>query len=123
MPNSPVPDNPETEKKFLDERTGENVIHKTVPEKFLPLLEKSIEEQNKKTQAFLNLSMNLASLLKIWQMEFENHVKIQEDIGKNVIKIREQMGLDNGWVYNIPLKVMEKRLPPADMGTWDSLIK
>ena len=62
----------------------------------------------------MQISRQLVQMQKNQKKEFDNASKSEESVGKEVIRIREKMGLDSGWIFNIALKMMEKREPPAD---------
>jgi len=77
-------------------------------------LEKNVQANAQHANNFMQISRNVVGLQKKQVEEFDLASKSEQDIGKEVIRIREEMGLDSGWIYNIPMKSMEKREPPAD---------
>lgn len=102
------------DEKFVDPNTGETVTRIKAPEKFIPDIDKHIEANAQHANNFMQLSRQMVQIQKKQTEEFDRASKSEEDVGKEVIRIREKMGLDSGWIYNIGLKMMEKREPPAD---------
>lgn len=104
------------DEKFKDPKTGETVTRVKVPEKYVPDIEKHVNENGLHANNFMQISKNLAALSIKQIEEFKAANESEQNIGKQVIIIREKMGLDSGWIYNIPMKMMEKREPPEEEG-------
>jgi len=100
------------DEKFVDKKTGETVTHIKVPEALIPQIEKHVNNNGSAANNFLAISRQIVDLQKKQMIEFDRASEAEKEIGVNVIKTREKMGLDSSWVYNIPLKSMEKREPP-----------
>ena len=98
--------------KFTDPKTGEIVTRIEVPEIHLPDIEKNVNANAQHANNFMQISRNLVGMQKRQFEEWEKANQAEQDIGKEVIRIREKMGLDSSWIYNIPLKMMEKREAP-----------
>ena len=102
------------DEKFVDPNTGETVIRIKSPEALTPEIDKHIAANAQHANNFMQISRQIVQMQKKQVEEFDNASKSEESVGKEVIRIREKMGLDSGWIYNIGLKMMEKREPPAD---------
>ena len=102
------------DEKFQDPATGETVTRLKVPPALLTKLEENVQVNAQGANNFLNLSRQIWLAFKKWDEEAEKATKAEVEIGKEVIRIREKMGLDSAWVYNIPLKMVEKREPPPE---------
>ena len=102
------------DEKFLDERTGETVLRIKVPEKYIADVEKPVTINAQSANNFLAISRQIEQLTRSRSVEFDKATAAEGDIAKIVIRTRESMGLDSSWVYNIPMKSMEKREPPPD---------
>ena len=112
-----MPDPKEFDEKFLDERTGETVLRIKVPEKYIADVENPVAENAAQANNFLSVCRQIEQLTRIKATAFDKATAAEGDIAKIVIRTRESMGLDSSWVYNIPLKSMEKREPPPDSAT------
>jgi len=102
------------DEKFQDPNTGEIVTRIKLPDKHQGELAKVIEENGKHASAFMNLSRQLVQIQIQQRKEFDEASRYDQEIGKQVIKIREKMGLDSSWIYNIPMRIMERRQPPPE---------
>lgn len=102
------------DEKFLDEKTGETVYRVKVPEKYIADVEKPVQANSLAANNFLSISRQIVALQKNQLHEYEKAVAAEGEIAKQVIRTREKMGLDSGWIYNIPKQSMEKRDPPPD---------
>jgi len=103
------------DEKFVDPNTGETVVRVNVPDKYKPDIEKHIQENAQHANNFMQISRQIIGLQKKQLEEFDNATLSEQNIGKEVIRIREKMGVDTGWIYNIPLRMMEKREPPEEI--------
>lgn len=112
---------PKFDEKFVDPRTGENVTRVKVPDKYKPDIEKHVQANAMHANNFMQLARQEVQIQKKKIEEFDKATESEQGVGKEVIKIREKMGLDSGWIYNIPLSMMEKREPPTEEGTIDNL--
>src|SRR3990167_2211143 len=102
------------DEKFQDQNTGETVTRIKVPEDLEKEITRHISANAESGQKFLQISRQVVGLQVRQKMEFDAATKSEQEIGKEVIRIREKMGLDSGWVYNIPMKMMEKREAPPE---------
>ena len=105
------------DEKFIDPNTGETVTRIKVPENLMTELEKNVQINAQGAQAFLQISRQLIAMQIQQRTQFDMATKAEMDIGKEVIRIRDKMGVDSSWIYNIPLKMLEKREPPPDTKT------
>lgn len=105
------------DEKFVDPNTGETITRVKCPVNLLTEVDKHIMANSMAAQNFMQISRNIMAMFLKDYEEFQKATKAEQDMGKEVIKIREKMGLDSSWVFNIPLKMMEKREPPADTRT------
>ena len=102
------------DEKFKDPKTGETVTHRKIPEKFSIDLYKNVEMNAKHANEFMQLSRQLVQIQIAQKKSFDAASEAEQFIGKEVIRLREKMGLDSSWVYSLPLKMMERRTPPND---------
>jgi hypothetical protein len=105
------------DEKFVDPKTGETVTRVKCPENLLKEVDSHIMANSVAAQNFMQISRSIMEMFLKDYEEYMKATKSQNDMGKEVIKIREKMSLDSSWVFNIPLKMMEKREPPADTRT------
>lgn len=103
--------------KFQDPNTGELVTRVEIPPNLLVEIDKHVVNNSAGASAFLQLARMTVINIKQLIAQFDKASEAEQAIGKEVIRIREKMGLDSAWVYNIPLKMMEKREPPPDTKT------
>lgn len=108
------------DQKFIDPKTGETVIRLNVDPKLLAEIDIHINSDAKHKMDFVNISGNIVLLESQQKNLFDAINKLQESIGKEVIRIREKMKLDSSWIYNIQLKMMEKREPPENIKMLES---
>ncbi|MCR4337980.1 MAG: hypothetical protein NUV91_09280 [Candidatus Omnitrophica bacterium] len=104
----------ETHEKSQDPRTGEIVTRIKVPEELKKRLLDNIQKNAEHANAFMQISRQLVQLQKKQHEEFEKACAAEMDIGKEVVAVREKMGLDSAWIYNLQLCMMERREPPPD---------
>ena len=104
------------DEKFTDPNTGELVTRLKVPEKFVPDIEKHVLVNSQHANNFMQISRQLVAMQKRQLEEWEKANTAELNVGKEVITVREKMGIDSAWIYNIPLKMMEKREPPIEEG-------
>lgn len=102
------------DQELFDETTGEKIIRIKVNPEFLADLEKHANAAEKHANIFLQLSAQIVNLQIQQRSHFDLKNKADQDIGKEVIRIREKMKLDSSWVYNIPSKMLEKREAPPE---------
>lgn len=102
------------DQKFQDPKTGETVIRVKVPENMLPELEKHIAVNSQSANNFMAVSRQIVALQRKQNEEYDKATEAEKIIGKTVVIVREKMKLDSSWIYNMPLKMMEKREPPND---------
>jgi hypothetical protein len=105
------------DEKFVDPNTGETVVRLKIPEKFIEEIVKHVNENSMHANNFMQISRNLVALQIKQREEFDKATKCEQNIGKEVLKLRERMGLAGEWVYNIALRMMERREPPKDIQT------
>jgi hypothetical protein len=108
---------PKFDEKFVDPVTGETVTRVKIAEPLLVEIEKFVAVNANGANAFLQISRQIVTLQIQQRAQYDAATKAELDIGKEVIKIREKMGVDSAWIYNIPLKMLEKREPPPDTKT------
>jgi hypothetical protein len=99
---------------FLDEKTGETVHRVNTNPKWSEELEKHLNNNGAAANAFLILSRQIMDLQNKQKEQFDKANAAEMGVAKEVVKLRDRMGLDSAWVYNIALKKMEKREPPPD---------
>ncbi|MFA6100379.1 MAG: hypothetical protein WC750_05960 [Patescibacteria group bacterium] len=109
--------NPKFDEKFVDPNTGETVTRIKVPANLMGEIEKQVQINAQSAQGFLQISRQIVAMEIQQRAQFDMATKAEMDIGKEVVRIREKMGLDSSWIYNIPLKMVEKREPPPDTKT------
>ena len=102
------------DEKFVDPKSGETVTRVKCQENMLVEIEKHVQTNAQAAQIFMQISRQIMALFIKDYEEFQRATKAEQDMGKEVLKLREKMGLDSSWIFNIPLKMMEKREPPAD---------
>ena len=102
------------DEKFQDQNTGEMVSRVKIPEGMGKKLEEHINANGASANNFLQIGRQIMALQIKQREEYDVATKEEAEVGKEVIRLREKMGLDSGWIYNIPLKSMEKREPPPD---------
>lgn len=102
------------DEKFQDPNTGETVTRLKIPADLLTEIEKNVNLNAQGANNFLQISRQIVSLQIRQREEFDRATKAEQDIGKEVLRIREKMKLDSSWIYNIPLKMMEKRDAPPE---------
>lgn len=107
----------EVSEKFLDQNTGETVTRVKIDEKLLPEIEKHINANALSANNFMGVSRQIVAMQIKQREEFDKAQNSEKEIGKAIIRTREKIGLDSSWVYNIGLKVMEKRDPPPETRT------
>lgn len=107
---------PKFDEKMVDPNTGEVITRIKVPEKMLPDIEKHITINAQAASQFMAISRQIVGMQKQQLAVFDQASLSEKEIGIAVIKAREKMNLDSSWIFNIPLKMMEKREPPADAG-------
>ena len=108
---------PEIAEKFQDPNTGETVTRVKITEQHLKEIETHINANSVAANNFLACSRQIVALQKKQNEEYEKAISSEKDIGKAIIKTREKIGLDSAWVFNIPLRMMEKREPPPESQT------
>lgn len=100
--------------KFVDPATGETVTRLEIKPELTGQIEKLINENVGRTQHFLGAAQSLIVSLKRMMEINEQAIGTEKNIGQEVVKIREKMGIDSSWIYNIGIKMMEKREPPPE---------
>lgn len=100
--------------QFQDENTGELVSRVKIPDNLLKSLDEPINVNAQSANNFLSLSRQIVALQRKQFEEFDIATNSEKTIGIEVLKMREKMGLDSSWIYNIPLRMMEKREAPPD---------
>lgn len=105
------------DEQIQDPNTGELVSRIKVPEERRKNLDLHIEMNGQSANSFLQISRQIINLQKRQMEEFDRATKEEQEVGKEVIKLREKMGLDSAWIYNISLHMMEKREPPPETQT------
>lgn len=108
---------PDIAEKFQDSNTGEMVTRIKIPEQYLKDIEVHINTNAQSANNFLACSRQIVALQKKQLEEYDKAAGSEKDIGKAIIKTREKIGVDSSWVYNIPLKMMERREPPPESQT------
>jgi hypothetical protein len=111
------------DEKFQDPNTGETITRLKVPEELLKDIDKNVQVNAQGANNFLQISRQIIAMQIKQREEYDRANKAEQDIGKEVIRIREKMKLDSSWVYNIPLKMMEKREPPPETRILEDLSK
>ncbi len=107
-------DNIKIDEKFFDENTGETVARIKVPDDLSKNINDYMVENSKVINNFLNLSRQIVVFTAKQKEEFDRAVKFEHEINKEVLRIREKIGLDSGWIYNLHLKIFEQRTPPPE---------
>ena len=102
------------DEKFVDPNTGETITRIKCPDNLLVEVDKQVMINSQSANIFMQISRQMVALSIKQREEYDKATKAEQDMGKEVIRIREKMGVDSSWVYNIPLKMLEKREPPAD---------
>lgn len=102
------------DEKFVDPNTGETITRVKIKPELLVELDKHVQSNAVGANNFLQVARQMWQLFKKLDEEGTKATKAEADIGKEVIRIREKIGVDSSWIYNIPLKMMEKREPPAE---------
>lgn len=102
------------DEKFIDQKTGETITRVKIKPADIEILEKYLTFNAQATEKFRQLSQQIWQLNKMLDQEGNKAMENDVILGKEVIKVREKMGLDSGWLYIVPLKVMEKRDPPPE---------
>lgn len=102
------------DEKFVDPNTGETVTRLKIKPELLTELDKQVQLNAVGANNFLQIARQMWMMYKKLDEEGNKATKAEADIGKEVIKIREKMGVDSSWIYNIPLKMLEKREPPPE---------
>ncbi len=102
------------DEKFVDPNTGETVTRLKIKPELLAEIEKNVNINAQGANNFLQISRQIVAMQIRQRAEFDAATKAEQDIGKEVLRIREKMSLDSSWIYNIPLKMMEKREAPPE---------
>lgn len=102
------------DENFTDPATGELVSRIKVPDELIKDIEDHVSTNARHANEFMQFSRQMVGLQKRQIQSFDEANKEEQLIGKEVLRIRERMKLDSGWIYNIPMRMMEKREPPAD---------
>lgn len=102
------------DEKFVDPNTGETVTRVKVKLELLAELDKQVNINGQSANNFLQIARNLWQMWKKLDEEGNKASQAEQAIGKEVVKLRDKMGLDSSWIYNIQLKMMEKREPPPE---------
>ena len=100
------------DEEFVDQKTGESVKRVKVPERQYLRIDKAFNDNGQHAQAFLQLSRQTVITIKNLLREFDMAENGEQNVQKYVVAAREAMGLDSSWIYNVQLKMMEKRMPP-----------
>lgn len=100
------------DEELIDQKTGESIKRVKVPEKYYTNIEKAFNDNGQHAQAFLQLARQGVLLMRNMLKEYDLAEKMEQEVQKHVVLSRENMGLDSSWIYNIQLKMMEKRMPP-----------
>lgn len=107
---------PQIDEKFTDQRTGETVSRIKVPENLSKEIKGFTQANAQHAGNFMQMAKQSIMIIKQLIKEYDSANESEQNIGKEVIRIREKIGLDSSWIYNIPLGVMEKREPPEESG-------
>ena len=100
------------DEQFIDPKTGEKVSRVKVPEKLINPIEEFFNKNSNHANNFLQLARQSVITLKQLMKEFDLASEGEIGVQKTVVTARERMGLDSSWIYNVPMKMMEKREPP-----------
>ena len=103
----------EYKEHFTDEKTGEIVKRVEIEDKYLSPLERQKKDIDATYHQLAQLNIQLMMLKDNLDKIFEKYRKVQKEFNEFIIYSREKMHLDSSWLYNIELKVFEKREPPA----------
>lgn len=108
------------DEKFVDPATGETVTRIKVPPNLLTEIEKNAGTSMMHANNFMQLCRNAVLIARRIVEEHDKATAAEQNLGKEVIRVREKMNVDTSWLYVIPLKMLEKREPPPDTKTVDA---